>query len=252
VLNGKQIRDFTEGNILKHLIMFSVPMFLGNLLQALYNTVDSIWVGRFLGADALGAVSVGFPVIFALVALVSGITMATTVIVSQYFGARQTEQLNRAVNNSLILLTVSGMVVSVVGVAYRDSFLKLINTPPEIIHMASAYMGVYMSGLVGMFLYNAAGAILRGLGDSRTPLVFLAYATVMNIVLDPLLIFGLGPIPPMGVSGVAFATVLAQLFSAVISLRYLYLRSGIIRYSPDAFKLLTHHHLVYSVPEVLL
>jgi Na+-driven multidrug efflux pump len=76
VLNGKQIRDFTEGNILKHLIMFSVPMFLGNLLQALYNTVDSIWVGRFLGADALGAVSVGFPVIFALVALVSGITMA--------------------------------------------------------------------------------------------------------------------------------------------------------------------------------
>lgn len=236
-MKDRQVRDFTQGNILRHLILFSIPMFLGNLLQALYNTVDSIWVGRFLGPDALGAVSIGFPIIFALVALVSGITMATTVIVSQYFGAKQMEQLNKAVTNSLLLLTIAGIIVSIIGVVFREVFLRLINTPPEIFPMASSYLGIFMAGLVGMFIYNAASAILRGLGDSRTPLIFLAYATVINIALDPIFIFGLGPIPRMEVAGAALATVLAQGFSAVISLRYLYLRSGIVKYSRDMLRL---------------
>ena len=205
-----QITDFTEGSIPKHLVMFSIPMLLGNLLQALYNTVDSIWVGRFLGPHALAAVSVGFPVIFALIALVNGVTMATTILVSQYFGARQQERLVKTVTNSLILLVALGLIISVIGVVFRRPLLELINTPPEIIDMASEYLAIYMAGLVGMFLYNVASAILRGLGDSRTPLRFLAYATFLNIVLDPLLIFGLGPIPPMGVAGVALATVIAQ------------------------------------------
>jgi putative MATE family efflux protein len=236
-LDNKHVRDFTKGSILRHLIIFSIPMFLGNLLQALYNTVDSIWVGHFLGANALGAVSVGFPIIFALIALMSGITMATTVLVAQYFGAGQMDRLNKAVNNSLVLLTASGIILSVIGVVFREFFLKLINTPPEIFRMASAYMQIYMWGLLGMFLYNVVSAILRGLGDSRTPLIILAYATIMNIVLDPVLIFGFGPIPAMGVSGAALATILAQLFSAVISFKHLSARTGIIRYSPDMFRL---------------
>ncbi|NLJ84934.1 MAG: MATE family efflux transporter [Firmicutes bacterium] len=232
-----QITDFTEGSIPKHLVMFSIPMLLGNLLQALYNTVDSIWVGRFLGPHALAAVSVGFPVIFALIALVNGVTMATTILVSQYFGARQQERLVKTVTNSLILLVALGLIISVIGVVFRRPLLELINTPPEIIDMASEYLAIYMAGLVGMFLYNVASAILRGLGDSRTPLRFLAYATFLNIVLDPLLIFGLGPIPPMGVAGVALATVIAQGMSAVISLRYLYLKSGLLHYEPGMFRL---------------
>lgn len=236
-MQNKQITDFTEGSILRHLIAFSVPMLLGNLMQALYNTVDSIWVGRFLGPHALAAVSVGFPIIFALIAMVNGITMATTILVSQYFGAQQHEDLVKTVNNSLILLTVLGLIISVIGVTFRRPLLELINTPPEIIGMAAQYMAIFMAGLVGMFLYNVASAVLRGLGDSRTPLRFLAYATILNIILDPLFIFGVGPLPKMGVAGVALATIIAQGISAVVSLRYLYLKSGLLRYEPGMFRI---------------
>ena len=236
-VQNKQITDFTEGSILRHLVLFSVPMLLGNMLQALYNTVDSIWVGRFLGPHALAAVSVGFPIIFALIAMVNGITMATTILVSQYFGAQQHERLVKTVTNSLILLTVLGLAISIIGFTFRRPLLELINTPTEIIDMASDYMAVFMAGLVGMFLYNVASAVLRGLGDSRTPLRFLAYATVLNIVLDPLFIFGLGPIPKMGVGGVALATIIAQGMSAVVALRYLYVKSGLLRYEPGMFRL---------------
>ena len=236
-MKNKLISDFTIGSIPRHLVVFSIPMFLGNLLQAFYNTVDSIWVGRFLGPNALAAVSVGFPIIFALIALVTGLTMASTILVSQYFGARRYDQVTKTVNNSLLLLTILGVVVSAVGVIFRRPLLELINTPPDVIDMAQAYMGIYMAGLVGMFLYNAAGSILRGLGDSRTPLRFLAYATGINVVLDPLFIFGLGPLPTMGVPGVALATVLAQSIAAVLSLHYLYVKSGIVRYRPGSFKL---------------
>ncbi|MEW6033053.1 MAG: MATE family efflux transporter [Bacillota bacterium] len=160
-MENQRIRDFTEGNIPRHLMVFALPMLLGNLLQALYNTVDSIWVGRFLGPDALAAVSVGFPIIFALVALIMGVTMATTVLVSQYFGAHQPDQVVRTVNNSLLLLAVLGAAVSAAGIVLRRPLLALINTPPEIIDAATAYLGIFMSGLVPMFLYNAAGAVRR-------------------------------------------------------------------------------------------
>lgn len=217
----RRMTNFTEGNMTKHLIMFAVPMFLGNLLQALYSTVDSIWVGRFLGPSALAAVSVSFPIIFALVALVMGLTMATTTLVSQYYGAGRHDDVQRTVSNSILLLGISGTAISIIGLFSRNWLLRLINVPEEIIGHASSYLGVYSLGLVAMFLYNAASAILRGLGDSRTPLKFLAYATVANIVLDPLFIFGAGPIPAMGVGGAALATVIAQTFSAVIGLSYL-------------------------------
>jgi Na+-driven multidrug efflux pump len=135
-LQTEKITDFTQGSIPHHLVAFALPMFLGNLLQALYNTVDSIWVGRFLGPNALAAVSVGFPVIFALVAMVNGITMATTILVSQYFGAQQHRELVKTITNSIILLTILGIVISIIGVVFRGPLLKLINTPDEILDMA--------------------------------------------------------------------------------------------------------------------
>lgn len=232
-----KLTNFTEGSIPRHLIAFATPMFLGNLLQALYNTVDSFWVGRYLGKQALGAVSVGFPIIFALVAMVMGITMATTTLVSQYFGAQQMDRVHRTINNSLVLLVGMGIVLSIVGVNCRDDLLRLIQTPDDIFPLASTYMGIFLTGLVPTFLYNVSGAILRGLGDSRNPLRFLAYATVMNIVLDPLLIFGFGLVPPMGVAGVALATVMAQTFSAILAMSYLVRHSGLVRFSSDWWRL---------------
>jgi putative MATE family efflux protein len=192
-------------------------MLLGNVLQALYNTVDSFWVGRFLGANALAAVSVSFPILFALIALVIGITMATTVMVSQFAGAGQPDRVQKTINNALTLLTVSGIAISVLGLIFVKPLLRLVNTPPEIMADATSYLAIYISGLIFMFLYNALSAILRGLGDSRTPLRFLVYATVSNIILDPLMIFGVWPFPRMGVAGAALATVLAQALSVVLA-----------------------------------
>jgi len=214
-------QDFTQGSIPRHLIVFTWPMLVGQLLQTMYSVVNAIWVGQFLGSDALAATSVGFPIIFALIALVLGLTMATTVLVSQYFGARQPEMVTRAVNSSLLLQVVLGAVVTIVGIAARRPLLALVNTPPEIMDQASAYLGIFLSGMIPMFLFNAVSSVLRGLGDSRTPLRLLVYTTVLNAALDPLLILGLGPIPRLGVAGAALASVISIVVSAVIALRYL-------------------------------
>lgn len=215
-------QDFTEGSIPKHLLIFALPMFLGNLFQALYNTVDTIWVGRFLGPEALGAVSVGFPIIFVLVSLVMGIGMGTTVLVAQYAGAKDWDKVRRVVLNSMSLLTIAGIGVSIIGYVFNEPLLRLIDTPAEILPMAASYLRIFFAGLVFMFIYNVMGAILRGLGDSKSPLNFLIVATVINIILDPLLIFGWGPFPRMEVAGAALATVIAQGISAIMTLRHVY------------------------------
>jgi putative MATE family efflux protein len=196
-------------------------MFLGNLLQALYNTVDSFWVGRFLGPEALGAVSVGFPIIFALVSIVAGLAVAATVLVSQYYGARQMDSVKRTIGNTLVILGLSSVAISIPGVLFARRILRLINTPPQVMEMAAQYLQVFIAGLIFMFLYNALSSIMRGLGDSRTPLVFLFYTTMINIALDPLMIFGIGPLPAMGVAGAAFATVIAQAISVALLFRHL-------------------------------
>lgn len=220
--------DFTEGSIPGHLIRFSVPMLLGNLLQALYSTVDSFWVGRYLGPQALAAVSASGPVIHALIAFVLGLTIAITTIVAQHWGAKQEDRVSHIINNSIVLLTVTGIVITAVGIFIREPLLRLINVPPDVFEGASTYLGIYLLGLVATFLYNAASSILRGLGDSRTPLRYLAYATVTNIILDPIFIFGAGPIPRMEIAGVAYATILSQALSAVLSLAYLQRKSGLL------------------------
>lgn len=225
---NKKTTDFTTGSIPRHLITFALPMFLGNLLQALYNIVDSIWVGRFLGPQALAAVSVSFPVIFVLIALVMGITMGTTTLVGQYYGAKRKDQLSKTISNSMFLLIICGGLVSLLGIFFSRRILLLINVPPDILDPASSYLKIFSSGLLGMFLYNGTSAILRGLGDSKTPLKFLFYATFLNLLLDPLLIFGLGPFPRLEINGAALATIIAQGISALISLRYLFFTSRLI------------------------
>lgn len=225
---GRHMRDFTTGSIWNHIIAFSWPMFVGNLFQALYNAVDSFWVGRYLGGEALGAVSIAFPVIFALVALIMGLTMATTTLVAQYRGAGDEEQVQRTVANSLMLIVALGFVSTVAGYAFRVPILRLMRTPSELLEPASIYLGIFLLGLIPMFLYNVLSSILRGLGDSRTPLRFLIYATVLNIVLDPIFIVGWGPIPAMGIAGVAWATVIAQGLAAALGVWYIGYRTRLI------------------------
>ena len=229
--------DFTQGSIPRHLITFSIPLLLGNFLQAAYNTVDSFWVGRYLGPQALAAVSVSSPVIFSLISLVLGLTVAVTVLVAQLYGAGDHARMRHVVTNSLVFLTEIGIILSIIGVLSKDALLRLINVPTDVFKPASDYLVIFLAGLVGMFLYNAASAILRGLGDSRTPLRFLAYATVTNIILDPIFILGAGPIPRMEAAGAALATILAQAFSAVIALIHLHKVSGLLRIEHDWWRL---------------
>lgn len=228
-------QDFTEGSIPRHLITFAIPMFIGNALQALYNTVDSIWVGRFLGTSGLGAVSVSFPVIFATVALATGIGMATTTLVAQHSGAKDMPMVRRAIGNSFIIMAGLGVLSGAVGVAFRVPLLRLINTPSELIDMAQSYLGIVLAGTVATFIYNLISAALRGLGDSRTPLLFLIYATVMNIVLDPLMIFGVWPFPRMGVAGAALATIVSQAFSGILGVIHM-ARIGLIKWDRDEWR----------------
>ena len=220
-MSMKRVTDFTEGSIPRHLIIFALPMFLGNLLQAFYNIIDSIWVGRFLGHQAFAAISVSFPVIFVLIALIIGITMGTTTLVGQYYGAKKNELVSKTISNSLLLLLVFGSIISLAGVIFSRRILLFINAPLDVLDMAADYLKIFSSGLLGMFLYNGISGILRGLGDSRTPLKFLFYATILNLILDPFFIFGLGPFPRLEVRGAALATIIAQGISALISLRYL-------------------------------
>jgi len=212
-------------------------MFVGNLLQALYNTVDSFWVGRFLGPAALGAVSVSFPIIFGLVAIILGLTMATTTMVAQYRGAGDDAQVKRTVANSLIAITVLGLVSTIVGIALRTEILQWMQTPQEILEPAALYLGIFLIGLIPMFLFNVFASILRGLGDSRSPLRYLAYATVLNIVLDPIMIFGVGPIPALGIKGVALATVISQTLSAVLLLVQMVRNTDLISLERSAWRL---------------
>lgn len=229
-------RDFTQGPVLNHIVLFSLPMLAGNLLQMLYNVVDSVWVGQVIGKEALGAVSVSMPLIFALLSLVVGLTMATTTMVAQFRGARNEEMVRKTIATSIILLGLAGLVFGAIGIVFRYPLLELIDTPPEIIDDAAAYLGIFMAGILLLFLYNTLGAILRGLGDANTPLIALAVVTVLNIILDGVFILGLGPIPQMGIPGVAIATVISQGVSAIWLLRWIVRRTDLIRLDRSYWK----------------
>lgn len=235
-MERRSARDFTTGSIPRHLAGFAVPMFVGNALQAAYNTVDSIWVGRFLGPNSLAAVSVGFPVIFAILALVMGLTIATTALVSQYYGAKDHRQLKATIANAMTVLTVAGVVLAIVGYQVRWPMLRLLRVPANIVEEAATYLGIYMLGLIPTFIYNVCSSILRGLGDSRSPVTFLAIATVTNMVLDPLMIFGVWPFPPMGVAGAAWATVFSQALSAVFAVAHMVKKLGLATRLRDLIK----------------
>ncbi|MCD6156284.1 MAG: MATE family efflux transporter [Candidatus Atribacteria bacterium] len=221
-MRPKNVTDFTQGSIPRHLIFFSLPMLAGNLLQTFYNTVDSIWVGRFLGAEALGAVSVGFPVLFILISFVFGLGMGANIMVAQYLGARKDEKVQKTVVNALVLLTLLGIILAIVGIKLHLAILEVIRTPETIKQLASQYLTIIFWGLPFLFLYNAISSILRGMGDAKTPLYLLIYATVINIILDPLMILGIGPFPSLGVAGAALATTIAQGISGLIGLLVLF------------------------------
>ena len=243
--------DLTQGSIPGHMVKFAIPLLIGNVFQALYNTVDSIWVGRFVGKEALGAISAAFPVMFFLVAMFIGVGMASTVLVSQFSGARQEQMVKKSIVNSLVFAAFATVLMMVLGTLLSRPLLNLLRVPDEILPMSADYLRIFFLGIVFMAGYNTIAAILRGLGDSRTPVLFLIVAVTINIILDPIFIIGLGPVPAMGVKGAALATVLSQGVAFFLSIRYLARKGDFLRMSlkdliPDGY--LMRKLLVIGVP----
>lgn len=227
--------SMTEGKVWKLILLFTLPIMAGNFLQQLYSTVDSIIVGNFAahGQDALAAVGTCTPVTFLFIAIAMGMSAGASILVSQYFGAKQMDELRRAVSTSLILLTGMGLVFSITGgVIARWVLLNLLNVQDYLLADATAYFAIYCFGLVFQFIYNIVSSILRALGDSKATLYFLLVSSVTNIILD-LLFVG---VFHWDVPGVAVATVISQALSAGVSLFYMFKKYPILRFARGEFK----------------
>jgi len=204
--------DMTAGEPWKKIVAFMIPMLLGNIAQQLYNTVDSIVVGKYVGDNALAAVGSAFPVFNLLLVLFIGISVGAGIMVSQYFGAKNREALSKTIGTCLTLTIISSAVLMIIAPLVSRPLLRLLNTPDTIIDWCTSYLVILFIGVAGMAFYNILGGILRGLGDSVSALLYLLIATVLNIGLDILFVAYFD----MEVAGVALATVIAQAVSAVL------------------------------------
>ena len=223
----------TTGPIRKQIWLFTIPIMLGILLQQLYNTVDSVIVGNFVGENALASVGTSAPVTALFVAIATGMSTGCSIIISQMFGAKQTANIKKAVATALILNTALGLVFTLVAYAATGViFAKLLNLDAALLDDAVTYFHIYSLGLVFQFLYNIAAAILRSVGDSKASLYFLLAASVTNMLLDLLLIICFR----MGVAGAAIATVISQLIACVLSLVYMHRRYEMLRLSRSELK----------------
>ena len=216
-MSKKYIRDFTKGNISGQLVAFAWPIFLANLLQVVYNLVDMIVVGKTLGKAGVSAVSVGGDITHLLTFIAMGFANAGQVIIAQYIGSGQREKISKFIGTMSSFLILCALSLSLIGLLLQNTLLKLMNTPLEAFDGASDYSFVCMAGLIFIYGYNVVSAILRGMGDSKHPLVFIGIASVINLVLDIILIAFLN----MGAKGAAIATVSSQGISFIISLIFL-------------------------------
>ena len=205
-------QDLTKGSIVKAIILFSIPLLIGNLFQQLYNAVDSYVVGNYVGKIALAAVGASTPIINMLIGFFMGISTGAGVVIAQFFGAGDLTKMKKAIHNSIALTLVMGVVLTVVGLVFNDPILKAIGVPSDVFSEASTYLSIYFWSLIFVMIYNMGSGILRSVGDSKRPLYFLIFSSVVNIVLDFLFVKYFN----FGVAGAGYATLIAQAISAIM------------------------------------
>lgn len=206
-------RDLTTGSIPRHLIVFSLPMLAGTALQTAYAFINMIWVGNYLGKSAMAAVTVSFPVLFVLIAVGAGLTMATTILISQHWGARDMGAVRKVVNSSTVLMAVLSLVLMAAGEIWAPAILRAMNTQEDVLPIAIHYMRIFLLSLplgFGLFLVRS---MLQGIGDSTTPLYFQTGSVILTAVLDPVLMFGWLGVPALGLNGTAWASIIAQVLA---------------------------------------
>lgn len=207
-------RDMTRGPILKQLLLFAVPLLFGNIFQMLYNTVDSIVVGNFVGKEALAAVGSTTMIINMLVFFFNGFSVGAGVVIGQRFGAKEEKELHTAVETTMALTFVFCVLFTIIGMSYVRPMLYLMATPEDVFDNAASYLNIYFAGISGLLIYNMGSGILRAVGNTTLPLMFLVLTSILNIILDLFFVISLH----MGIEGVAYATILSQFLSAALTL----------------------------------
>lgn len=231
-MNTKNMTDMTTGSPAKHIIRFALPLLVGNLFQQLYNMVDSLIVGNYVGADALAAVGACGSMNFLFFSLCAGLATGIGIIVAQFYGAKDEKSIRNTIANSVYVLCGSAILVSVLGILLSPALLRLLQTPDSIIGDAILYMRTTCAGIIAIALYNGVASILRALGDSKTPLYFLVVASIINVVLDLLFVLQFN----WGVFGVAFATIIAQAVSAITCIIYAYIKVPFFRLTKEQLR----------------
>ncbi len=217
LMRGSATRDMTSGSIIRQIILFSLPLMLGNVFQMLYNTVDSVVVGNYVGKEALAAVGSTTMIVNMLVFFFNGFSVGAGVVIAQRFGARDMDRLHTAIETTMAMTFLLSAAFTAIGVLSVKPMLRLMNTPDDVFEGAVSYLTIYFWGISGLLIYNIGSGILRAVGDTTRPLMFLILTSLLNIALDLLFVLGFG----MGIEGVAYATILSQLVSALLTLRLL-------------------------------
>ncbi|MBR1606700.1 MAG: MATE family efflux transporter, partial [Clostridia bacterium] len=242
--------DMTQGTIWKLLLSFAVPMLIGQIFQQLYSAVDSVVVGRFVGKEALAAVGSTGSVINSLIGFFTGLAMGAGVVISQSFGAKDEKGVHDAVHTALLLTLLASIFVTVLGVSVTPTLLRWMETPEDVLGEAITYLRIYFAGVAGLMFYNIGSGILRAVGDSRRPLYFLIFSASMNVVLDLLFVV----VFRLGVAGVAYATILSQFLSALLTLWVLSRSAECYRFVPRDLRIHSHvlrRMLVVGLPSGL-
>ena len=229
---GKDV-DMTQGNIAKHIITFAIPLLLGNIFQQLYNMVDTWVVGNFVSNEAFSAVGSVGPIVNMLIGFFMGLSSGAGVVISQYYGARRFEDVQKTVHTAIVMTLILGVVFTGIGIGMTPFMLQLMKTPENVLPESTAYLTIYFSGLMGLMVYNIGSGILRAVGDSQRPFYFLVVCAILNTVLDLLFVL----VFQMGVRGVALATILSQGISAVLVLITLLRTEECIKLRPGQLKL---------------
>lgn len=229
------MQDFTKGPILKSLLGLAGPIVLTNLFHTAYQLVDTFWVGR-LGADAVAAVSLSFPIVFLLITLGGGFSLAGTILVAQYRGKKDAEQVNIVASQTVSMMIVISIIISIIGYFLAGPIMKLMGASATVLPLATSYLQVSCLGILFMFTFFVFQSLMRGVGEVKMPLQIVASTVLLNLVLDPLFILGWGPVPAYGVSGAAVATIFTQGLASVAGLYILFKGKHAVKITLAKFK----------------
>lgn len=225
--------DMTEGNVARHLFDFALPLLIGNVFQQFYNTVDTWVVGNYVSNEAFSAVGTVTPIVNMLIGAFLGLSSGAGVVISQYYGAKQYDKVRSAVHTAVVMTLALGVAFTALGIWMTPAMLRFMKTPAEVFPESSAYLTIYFGGMMGLMVYNMGSGILRAVGDSNRPFYFLVVSAVLNIVLDLVFVIVLH----MGVSGVAYATIIAQGVSALLVLTTLLRSDTCVRLEPRRLRM---------------